>query len=52
MNQSEREENTCSRRQARENVHKQVTIGFGFHWLAEKMCATFFSQSQSVSMQG
>ena len=30
MNQSELEANTCSRRQARKNACRQVTIGFGF----------------------
>ena len=30
MDQSKLEANTCSRRQARENVGEQITVGFGF----------------------
>ena len=35
VNQSKLEANTCSRHDAREDVHEQVTIGFGFtsDWL-------------------
>ena len=35
MNQSKLEANTCSRHEARENMHEQVAIGFGFtfDWL-------------------
>ena len=46
------EANTCSRRQARENVCRQVTIGFVFtsDWL-RKWSEILFSQSQSVAMQ-
>ena len=52
MNQSELEANTCSRRQARENACRQVTIGFDFtsDW-SRKWREIFFSQSQTVAMQ-
>ena len=42
MNQSEREANKCSQRQARKNARKQVTIGLGFtpDWL-KKCCENF-----------
>ena len=48
MNQSELEAIKCSRRQARENMCDQVTIGFGLvsHWL--KSGAGFVNQSQSA----
>ena len=51
MNQSELEVNTCSRRQARENACRQVTIGFGFTSDWSISGERFFSKSQSVAMQ-
>ena len=49
MNQSQLEENTCSRRQARENACEKVTIGFGFNsdWLRTRR-EYFFNQSHLI----
>ena len=45
------EANTCSRRQARENAYRQVTIGFGLLLIGRESGARFFSQSGTVAMQ-
>ena len=46
MNQLELKANLCSRPQARENVCKQVTIGFTSDWL--KKWREIFGQSESI----
>ena len=51
MNQSELEANTGSRRQARENACKQVTIGLILLLIGRESGARFFNQSQTVAMQ-
>ena len=50
MNQSELKANTCSRRQARENACRKITIGFGF-LIGGESGAGCFSQLQTVVMQ-
>ena len=51
MSQSEYETITCSQDKARENVHMQVMIGFGFasRWLRKWM--SFAGQPQNEAMQ-
>ena len=51
VNQSKLEANTCSRYEARENVHERVTIGFVLLLIGKESGvsdAIFFSQSLSV----
>ena len=51
MNQSEVEENTCNRRQARENPRDQVTLFLSFFLIGWESGANFDSQSQGIMKQ-
>ena len=51
MNQSGVEGNACCRRQAWENAHKHVAIGFSLLLIGQEGGAKYFSQSQAVAIQ-
>ena len=53
VNQSKHKANTCSRRQARENLYERGTIAFGFtsDWMKKWSGIYFFIQSFSEGMQ-